>query len=63
MSSCTFEELVARVAAMMREGASREDVEQLLALLSPAYRADILAGADDLLRQDAAVAGSDQRRT
>jgi hypothetical protein len=49
MSSCTFEELVTRVAAMLKAGASREDIDQLLGMLSPAYRAEVLAAAGDLL--------------
>ena len=49
MSSCTFEELVARVAAMLKESASPGDIDQLLEMLSPAYRAEVLAAARDLL--------------
>jgi hypothetical protein len=49
MSSCTFEELVARVAAMLKESAPQDDIDQLLEMLSPAYRAEVLAAARDLL--------------
>jgi hypothetical protein len=52
MSSCTFEELVARVAAMLKEGVPQREIDQLLAMLSSAYRAEVLASARDLLRHD-----------
>jgi hypothetical protein len=48
-SSCTFEELVARVAELLTAGAAQENIDQLLEMLSPAYRADVLAAARDLL--------------
>jgi hypothetical protein len=50
-SSCTFEELVARVADLLKAGAAQENIDQLLKMLSPAYRADVLAAARDLLTQ------------
>jgi hypothetical protein len=49
MSSCTFEELVAGIAAMLKERAPQDDIDQLLERLSPAYRAEVLAAARDLL--------------
>jgi hypothetical protein len=49
MSSCIFEELVARVAALLRAGTAQGDIDQLLAMLSPAHRAEVLASAHDLL--------------
>jgi hypothetical protein len=50
-SSCTFEELVARVAEMLKAGASQEQIDRFLEMLSPAYRADVLGAARDLLSQ------------
>ena len=52
MSSCTFEELVARVASMLKEGVPQRDIDRLLAMLSSAYRAEVLASARDLLSRD-----------
>jgi hypothetical protein len=48
-SSCTFEELVARVAEMLKAEASQENIDHVLQMLSPAYRAEVLAAARDLL--------------
>jgi len=48
-SSCTFEELVVSAAEMLKSGAPQENIDQLLKMLSPAYRADVLAAARDLL--------------
>ena len=47
-SSCTFEELVARVAELLKAGASQEQIDRFLEMLSPAYRAEVLAAARDL---------------
>ena len=51
MSSCAFEELVARVAAMLQQNAPQEDVDRVVGMLSPQYQAEVLASAADLLRQ------------
>jgi hypothetical protein len=34
---------------MLKSGAPQENIDQLLKMLSPAYRADVLAAARDLL--------------
>jgi hypothetical protein len=52
MSSCAFEELVIQVATMLRDDVPRERIDRVLAALSPAYRADVLAAARDLLADD-----------
>ena len=52
MSSCTLEELVSRVAAMLDDGVPLEDIDQFLQMLSPAYRAEVLASAQDSVSQD-----------
>ena len=52
MSSCTFEELVSRVAAMLNEGVALEDIDQFLEMLSSEYRAEVLASAHDSVRHD-----------
>jgi hypothetical protein len=52
MSSCSFEELVSRVAAMLKQGVPQETIDRFLELLSAGYRAEVLAAADDLLRHD-----------
>ena len=52
MSSCVFGQLVSQVAAMLRENASQEDVDRFLEkLLLPAYRAEVLAAAQDIATQ------------
>jgi hypothetical protein len=48
MSSCLFDELVARVAVLLKEGAPQEAIDEVLEPLSSAYRAEILAAAHDL---------------
>ena len=53
-SSCTFEELVARVAEMLKAGASRDQIDRFLAMLSPVYRAEVLSAARDVLAPDPA---------
>jgi fatty acid-binding protein DegV len=53
-SSCTFEELAARVAEMLKAGASQEQIDRFLERLSPAYRAEVVAAARDVLAHDAA---------
>jgi hypothetical protein len=40
--------LVARVSELLRAGAAQENIDQLLKMLSPAYRAEVLAAARDL---------------
>ena len=49
MSSCAFEELVSRVAALLSEGHRQQDIDDLLELLSSAYRAEVLASAQDIM--------------
>jgi hypothetical protein len=51
MSVCTFDELVSRVAAMLRDGVSQKDIDRFLNLLSPAYRADVLSSAEALIER------------
>jgi len=46
--------LVARVTDLLKAGAAPENIDQLLKMLSPAYRADVLAAARDLLSCDPA---------
>ena len=53
-SSCTFEELVARVAEMLKAGASRDQIDRFLEMLSPAYRAEVLSAARDVLAHQSA---------
>jgi hypothetical protein len=50
MSSCTFEELISRVATMLRDGSPWSEIDQLLKMLSPDYRAEVLASAQDLVK-------------
>jgi hypothetical protein len=45
MPACSFEELVSQVAAMLKEGAPQEDIDRFLQILSPEYRAEVLAAA------------------
>ena len=52
MSSCTFEELVSRAAALLDEGVPLEDIDRFLQMLSAAYRAEVLASAQDSVSQD-----------
>ena len=52
MSSCSFEELVSRVAAMLKQGVPQATIDQFLEMLSPGYRAEVMAAAHDLLRHD-----------
>jgi hypothetical protein len=54
MSSCLFDELVGRVAALLKERASQEAIDQVLEPLSPPYRTEVLAAARELLEQDPA---------
>ena len=49
MLPCTFEEVVSRVAAMLRKGVPQEDIDELLNLLSPIYQAEVLASAKALI--------------
>ena len=49
MSSCSFEELVSRVAAMLKQEVPQETIDRFLEMLSSAYRAEVLAAAHDLL--------------
>ena len=51
MSSCAFEELVSRVAAMLKAGAPQEEINLLLEILSPEYRAEVLAAAQELVSE------------
>jgi fatty acid-binding protein DegV len=51
-SSCTFEELVARVAEMLKAGATQEQIDRLLEMLSPVYRAEVVSAARDGLAHD-----------
>jgi hypothetical protein len=51
MSSCLFDELVAHVAALLKERAPQEAIDQVLEPLSPEYRAEVLAAARELLGQ------------
>jgi fatty acid-binding protein DegV len=53
-SSCTFEELVARVAEMLKAGATQEEIDRFLEMLSPVYRAEVLSAARDVLAHDPA---------
>jgi hypothetical protein len=39
---------------MLKSGAPQENIDQLLKMLSPVYRADVLAAARDLLSRDPA---------
>jgi hypothetical protein len=48
-SSCTFEQLVSRVAEMLRAGAPLDHIDRLLEMLSPVYRAEVLSAARDVL--------------
>lgn len=52
MSSCLFEELVARVAALLKEGAPPEAIDQTLNMLSTEHRAEVLAAAHELAGLD-----------
>jgi hypothetical protein len=53
-SSCTFEELVARVAEMLKAGASGDQIDRFLEMLSPVYRTEVLSAARDVLAHDPA---------
>jgi hypothetical protein len=53
-SSCSFEELVTRLAEMLKAGASEERIDRFMETLSPAYRAEVLTAAQDLLAHDRA---------
>jgi hypothetical protein len=49
MASCAFEELVSRVAAMLKESAPPADINRFLEMLSPEYRAEVIASAKELV--------------
>ena len=49
MASCTFEELVAQVAALLKERAPQAAIDRVLEPLSSEYRAEVLAAARELL--------------
>jgi hypothetical protein len=52
MSSCSFEELVFRVATMLKQEVPQETIDRFLEMLSAAYRAEVLVAAHDLLDHD-----------
>jgi hypothetical protein len=45
MSACLFDELVARVAALLKQGAPQEAIDRVLEPFSSEYRAEVLAAA------------------
>jgi hypothetical protein len=47
MSSCLFDELVARVAKLLKKGAPQEAIDHVLRPLSSEYRAEVLAAAHE----------------
>jgi hypothetical protein len=47
MSSCLFDELVAQIAALLKEGAPQEAIDRVLEPLSSEYRAEVLAAAHE----------------
>jgi hypothetical protein len=49
MSSCLFDELVAQVAALLKEGAPQEALDRVLKPLSSEYRAEVMTAARELL--------------
>jgi hypothetical protein len=53
-SSCTFEELVARVAELLGAGASLEQIDRFLEMLSLVYRAEVLSAARDVRAHESA---------
>ena len=52
---CHHDEFVAAVARLIGRGAPRAEIEQLLSLLSPQYRAEILAAAASLADEQPAA--------
>jgi alkylhydroperoxidase/carboxymuconolactone decarboxylase family protein YurZ len=46
---CYLEEFVSHVAAMLKSGATEEDIDEFLATIAPEYRAEIVAAARELV--------------
>ena len=47
--TCHLEEFASQVAAMLKGGASQEDIDRVLAAIIPEYRTEVLAAARELL--------------
>jgi hypothetical protein len=49
--SCHFDELVGHVAALLIRHARQDEVDRFLEILLPEYRAEVLAAAQELVRE------------